>query len=140
MLAPDLKSSQSVRDAVRLRAWRHADALFEPQPDHPTDERLTNQGKTGIDSAIAPYLENIASGIVMVEGYAQQGTPDEQYLRSHARASIVRDYLIAKFHLDPQATGAMALSADSPDSPEKAPWDGVAVAVILPKATFEPRK
>jgi hypothetical protein len=76
----------------------------------------------------------------MVEGYAQQGTRDEQYLRSHARASIVRDYLIAKFHLDPQATGAMALSADSPGSPEKAPWDGVAVAVILPKATLEPRK
>ena len=32
------------------------------------------------------------------------------------------------------------LSADSPDSPERAPWDGVAVAVILPKATLEPRK
>ena len=125
-------------DRRLVRAWRHADALFEPQPDHPTDERLTNQGKTGIDSAIAPYLENIASGIVMVEGYAQQGTPDEQYLRSHARASIVRDYLIAKFHLDPQATGAMALSADSPDSPENARWDGVAVAVILPKANLEP--
>jgi phospholipid/cholesterol/gamma-HCH transport system substrate-binding protein len=127
-------------DRRLVRAWRRADALFEPQPDHPADERLTNQGKTGIDSAIAPYLEHIASGIVMVEGYAQQGTRDEQYLRSHARASIVRDYLIAKFHLDPQATGAMALSADSPDSPEKAPWDGVAVAVILPKATLEPRK
>ena len=127
-------------DRRLVRAWRRADALFEPQPDRPADERLTNQGKTGIDSAIAPYLEHIASGIVMVEGYAQQGTRGEQYLRSHARASIVRDYLIAKFHLDPQATGAMALSADSPDSPEKAPWDGVAVAVILPKATLEPRK
>jgi phospholipid/cholesterol/gamma-HCH transport system substrate-binding protein len=127
-------------DRRLVRAWRRADALFEPQPDHPADERLTNQGKTGIDSAIAPYLEHVASGIVMVEGYAQQGTRDEQYLRSHARASIVRDYLIAKFHLDPQATGAMALSADSPDSPERAPWDGVAVAVILPKATLEPRK
>jgi phospholipid/cholesterol/gamma-HCH transport system substrate-binding protein len=127
-------------DRRLVRVWRRSDALFEPQPDRPADERLTSQGKTGIDSAIAPYLENIASGIVMVEGYAQHGTRDEQYLRSHARASIVRDYLIAKFHLDPQATGAMALSADSPDSPEKAPWDGVAVAVILPKATLEPRK
>ena len=127
-------------DRRLVRVWRRSDALFEPQPDHPADERLTSQGKTGIDSAIAPYLENIASGIVMIEGYAQQGTRDEQYLRSHARASIVRDYLIAKFHLDPQATGAMALSADSPGSPEMAPWDGVAVAVILPKSTLEPRK
>ena len=42
-----------------------------------------------------------------------------------------------KFHLDPQATGAMPLSADSTDSPGKTPWDGVALAVILPKETLE---
>ena len=84
-----------------------------------------------MDAAIAPYLEHLASGIVMVEGYAQQGPRDEQYLRSRARASIVRDYLVGTFHLDPQATGAMPLSADSTGSPGKAPWDGVALAVIL---------
>jgi len=49
---------------------------------------------------------------------------------------MVRDHLIAKFHLDPQATGAMPLSADSPDSPGKSPWEGVALAVILPKASL----
>ena len=56
------------------------------------------------------------------------------------RALIVRDYLIAKFHLDPQATGAMPLSADSPGSPEKVPWDGVALAVVLPKSALVPGK
>jgi hypothetical protein len=74
---------------------------------------------------------------VIVEGYAQQGTRDTQYLQSRARASVVRDYLVGKFHLDPQATGAMPLSADSIDSPGKTPWDGVALVVILPKATLE---
>jgi hypothetical protein len=44
---------------------------------------------------------------------------------------------VDKFHLDPQATGAMPLSADSIDSPGKTPWDGVALVVILPKATLE---
>jgi phospholipid/cholesterol/gamma-HCH transport system substrate-binding protein len=127
-------------DRRLVRVWQRSDVLFEPLPDHPADERLTGPGKAGIDSAIAPYLEHIMSGIVMVEGYAQQGTRDQQYLRSQARASIVRDYLVAKFRLDPQATGAMPLSADSPGSPEQAPWDGVAVAVILPKATLGPRK
>ena len=127
-------------DRRLLRVWQRSDALFEPQPDKPASERLTEPGKASVGSAIGPYLENIASGIVMVEGYAQQGTPDEQYLRSQARASIVRDYLVAKFQLDPQATGAIPLSADSPDSPGKAPWDGVAIAVILPKAAFEVRK
>ena len=90
------------------------------------------------DAAIAPYLEYVASGIVMVEGYAQQGSPDEQYLRSRARALIVRDYLVGTFHLDAQATGAMPLSADSTGSPGKALWDGVALAVILPKDALTP--
>ncbi len=122
-----------------VRVWRKSDVLFEPQPEDPESERLTVPGKAGVDAAIAPYLEDVASGVVMVEGYAQHGTPDEQYLRSQSRATIVREYLIAKFHLDPQATGAMALSADSPGSPGDAPWDGVAVAVILPKAVKAPR-
>ena len=124
-------------DRRLVRVWGRADVLFEPEPEHPESERLTDPGKAWVDAAIAPYLEHVASGIVIVEGYAQQGTRDEQYLRSRARASIVRDYLIGKFHLDPQATGAMPLSADSTDSPGKSPWDGVALAVILPKAALE---
>jgi len=98
---------------------------------------LTEPGKAWIDAAIAPYLEHVASGIVIVEGYAQQGTRDEQYLRSRTRASMVRGHLIAKFDLDPQATGAMPLSADSTGSPGKSPMDGVALAVILPKAALQ---
>jgi phospholipid/cholesterol/gamma-HCH transport system substrate-binding protein len=127
-------------DRRLVRVWRKSDVLFEPQPEHPENERLTVSGKAGVDAAIAPYLEDVASGIVMVEGYAQQGKPDEQYLRSQARATIVRDYLIARFRLDPQATGAMALSADSPGSPDQTPWDGVALAVILPKPSKGPGK
>jgi hypothetical protein len=79
----------------------------------------------------------VGSGIVIVEGYAQQGTRDRQYLQSRSRASIVRDYLVDKFHLDPQATGAMPLSADSIDSPGKTPWDGIALVIIVPKAALE---
>jgi phospholipid/cholesterol/gamma-HCH transport system substrate-binding protein len=123
-----------------VRGWGRADLLFEAEPEHPENERLTAPGKEWVDSAVAPYLEHVASGIVIVEGYSQRGTRDEQYLRSRVRAGIVRDYLIAKFHLDPQATGAVPLSAQSPDSPAKTPWDGVAIAVILPKASLEVRK
>ena len=50
---------------------------------------------------------------------------------------MVRGHLISKFDLDPQATGAMPLSADSTGSPAKSPWDGVALAVILPKAALQ---
>ena len=122
------------------RVWLRSDVLFEPAPERPEDERLTGPGKAQIDLAIGPFLEHVASGIAVVEGFAQQGTRDEQYLRSRVRSSIVRDYMIAKFRLDPQATGAMPLSADSPGSPGNTPWDGVALAVIVPKGTFAPPK
>ena len=123
-----------------VRVWQRADLLFEKDPDHQENERLTTPGKQWVDSAIGPYLEHVASGIVIVEGYSQQGTRDEQYLRSRVRAGIVRDYLIGKFHLDPQGTGAVPLSGESTDSPGNTPWDGVALAVILPKAALEVRK
>jgi hypothetical protein len=49
---------------------------------------------------------------------------------------VVREYLVGKFHLDPGATGVMPLGADSVDSPQRRPWEGVALAVILPKGTM----
>ena len=125
-------------DRRSVRVWLGSNVLFEPEPERPQEERLTAQGKVRVDLAIGSHLEHVASGIVMIEGYAQQGTNDEQYVRSRVRASIVRDYLIARFHLDPQATGAIPLSGDSLGSPGGALWDGVAVAVILPKDTLAP--
>jgi hypothetical protein len=136
----DYRQGALTKDSDRrvVRIWIRSDALLEPDQDHPEQEQLSEAGKGSVDAAIAPYLEYLASGIVMVEGYAQQGTRDEQYLRSRVRASTVRDYLVGTFHLDPQATGAMPLSADSTGSPGKAPWDGVALAVILPKDALTP--
>jgi len=125
-------------DRRLVRVWLRSDALLEPEPGYPEKEQLSEAGKNRVDAAIGPYLEYLASGIVMVEGYAQQGPSDEQYLRSRVRASIVRDYLVGTFHLDPRATGAMPLSADSTGSPGQAPWDGVALAVILPKGALTP--
>ena len=126
-------------DRRLVRVWIPSDVLLEPEPGHPEREQLSEAAKASVDAAIAPYLEYLASGILVVEGYAQHGPREEQYLRSRARALIVRDYLIGTFHLEPQATGAMPLSADSTGSPGKAPWDGVALAVILPKDALTPR-
>jgi phospholipid/cholesterol/gamma-HCH transport system substrate-binding protein len=118
------------------RVWLRADTLFESEPGLPVTERLTDAGRARVDEAIGPFLRYVASGTVMVEGHSQEGSPDQQYLRSRARASLVREYLLGKFHFDPETTGVMPLGADSGDSPERLPWDGVALAVILPKGTM----
>lgn len=118
------------------RVWLDSDLLFALEPNLLGDERLTDVGKTHVDTAFAPFLEHIASGILIVEGYAQQGPLDAQYLRSRARAAAVRDHLIGRFQLDPQTSGAMPLGAVSTGSPGGAPWDGVALAVVLPKGVL----
>jgi hypothetical protein len=127
-------------DRQVTRVWLQSGVLFAVESALAEDEELTDGGQARVDAAIAPFLEHIGAGILMVEGYAQQGPIEARYLRSRARASAVRNYLIGKFQLDPQASGAMPLGADSPGSPGNLPWDGVALAVILPKSTLKPRK
>ncbi len=120
------------RDGSRraVRVWLKTAVLFEPAPDDPTTERLTDDGKARLDSAIGSYLEQLTTGVLVVEGYAQRGPSDNQYLRSRIKASLVRDYLLAKFSLTPQTTGVMPLGRDSAGSPNGEVWDGVALAIF----------
>jgi uncharacterized protein YoxC len=120
-------------ERVVARVWLSSTVLFAPEPDDGGSEQLLESGRARLDSAIAPFLERLADGVLMVEGYAQTGTRDEQYLRSRARAATVCEYLIGKFYLNPQATGFIALANDSAGSPKDVPWDGVAVAAFLPR-------
>ena len=112
------------------QAWLKTAELFEPAPDDPATERLTAAGKARLDAAIGGYLDRSTAAILMIEGYAQRGTKDEQYVRSRVRASLVRDYLIAKFSLTPQTTGVMPLGRASGGSPNNELWDGVALAIF----------
>ena len=127
-------------DRQVTRIWLPADVLFAVEPGPAGDDQLTDAGKAHVDAAFAPFLEHIASGILVVEGYAQQGPLEARYLRSRARAEAGRDYLVGRFQLDPQASAAMPLGAESPGSPGGRPWDGVALAVILPKGALAVRK
>jgi hypothetical protein len=122
---------------ARVAAPNGSAVLFESPPDDPAGgERLTESGRARLDSAIAPSLDRLASGVLMVEGYAQQGSRDEQYVRSRTRAVIARGYLIGKFHLDPQKTGVMPLASDSAGSPNNGRWDGIALAAFVEKQTL----
>jgi len=122
------------------RVWLAAAELFEPAPDDPATERLTVAGKARLDGAIGDYLERSTGGILMIEGYAQRGGRDEQYLRSRVRASLVRDYFIAKFGLTPQTTGVMPLGKESAGSPNNVAWEGVALAIFEEKGAAKAQR
>jgi phospholipid/cholesterol/gamma-HCH transport system substrate-binding protein len=135
-ISPDAyrKGALTKSGALRtVRVWLSSPVLFEPDAEHPEGERLTPDGKARLDSAMGAFIDRLPGGVLMVEGYAQQGTRDEQYVRSRAWASSVRDYLIDRFHLNPQATGVMPLGKESTGSPDGTPWAGVALAVFEEK-------
>jgi hypothetical protein len=114
-----------------VRIWLGAPALFETDPERTDEERLSEEGKERLDSAVATFIDRLPGNPLIVEGYAKPGTKDEQYVRSRTRASLARDYLIGKFHLDPQLTGVIPLGADADD--------GVAIAMFQDKAANRKR-
>jgi phospholipid/cholesterol/gamma-HCH transport system substrate-binding protein len=115
------------------RVWLNSSVIFSQDPDNPQSEQLSDGGKARLDSAIASYLDRLADGVLMIEGYSTEGTQDEKYLRSRTRAAMVREYLVARFHLDPQSVGLMPLGSDAQGSPKNGKWDGVALAAFMEK-------
>jgi phospholipid/cholesterol/gamma-HCH transport system substrate-binding protein len=124
------KAFANHRNAVRV--WLSATSVYESGAENGS-ERMSDDGKKAVDSAIAPYLDRLAGSVVMVEGYSQREAREDQYLQSRDRAVVARQYLIARFHLDPDAIGMMPLGSESPGSPGATPWDGIALAVSLAK-------
>jgi hypothetical protein len=112
-----------------VRVWLGASRVFV-DTENPESPQLSDEGKRRLDSAIAPYLDRIADGVVMIEGFVPVGGRDAQYVVSRARAVIVRNYLVNRFHLEPKAAGVMPLGADSAGSPQPS-WDGIALAFFL---------
>jgi phospholipid/cholesterol/gamma-HCH transport system substrate-binding protein len=112
------------------RVWLTTAELFEPAPDDIAAERMTGAGKTRLDAAMGGYLDRSTAAVLMIEGYAPLGTKDQQYLKARARASLVREYLIARFSLTPQSTGVMPLGRESAGSPSGQVWDGIALAIF----------
>jgi hypothetical protein len=87
--------------------------------------------KTRLDAALAPNLSRLPDAILMIEGYSQAGAVADRHIVSRTRAALVRDYLVARFQLDPGAVGLMPLGSEAVESPQGITWSGVALAVFL---------
>ena len=121
------------KDRRVLRIWAGAAVLFEK--DANGREVLTDGGKTRLDSAMAEFVKYPRTSPFVVEGYAQGGTGDERYLLSRMRAQLVRDYLVGKFSLDPNRLAIMPMGADATGSPAGEKWEGIALAMFVPRPT-----
>jgi phospholipid/cholesterol/gamma-HCH transport system substrate-binding protein len=117
------------KDRRVLRIWLGAEVLFEK--DANGAERLSDGGKTRLDSAMSQFLRYPQKSPFVVEGYAQDATGDARYLNSRTRAQLVREYVIGKFKLDPNYVAIMPMGAEAPASPTGREWNGVALALFV---------
>lgn len=127
----DYQAGRFAPDRVRQREWLDRTELFEAKPDG--TEELSEEGRKKLNAAMATLLRQARNNPIMVEGYASQGTPDEQFLQSLERAGKVRSYVIRKFQLKPDYVGVMPMGAVTSSAPDGKPWDGVSVVLFLPK-------
>ncbi|HSL20857.1 MAG TPA: MlaD family protein [Vicinamibacterales bacterium] len=130
-ISPDAYRAGALETADRraLRIWLDAAYLF--QTDENGVERLTEEGRSRIDSAMSELLEYPPGSPLVVEGYATEPTGDARYLSARRRAAVVRDYVIGKFALDANRVAIMPLGAEAPGSPTGQTWRGVALALFV---------
>jgi phospholipid/cholesterol/gamma-HCH transport system substrate-binding protein len=117
------------KDRHVLRIWVAATVLFET--DAKGQERLSEGGRTRLESAMSQFVRYPRNSPFVVEGYAREATNDQRFLLSRRRAQLVRDYLVGKFGLDPNFVSAMPLGSDATGSPAGDEWDGVALALFV---------
>jgi len=117
------------KDRRVLRIWLGASVLFET--DANGRERLSEDGRARLDSAMALFVRYPKTSPFVVEGYSQEATEDRRYLAAQSRARLVRDYLVSRFRLDERYVTTMAMGAEAEDSPAGDRWDGVALSMFV---------
>ncbi len=117
-------------DKNSQREWAQLSELFTK--DGSGAETLSAAGRKKLDEIAAPYLRYAANTPMIIEGYASQGSTQEQFLKARDRARAVRRYLLERFSLKPQYVGAIPLGAAAPKGVAQGVPDGVAI-VYFPK-------
>ena len=106
-------------------------------PNWPS-QRIT-AAKWQADTKSAPLVLYTRDAPLVVEGYAPGDGRDVRYVQALARASMVRDHVVARFGLDPNRTAVMPLGERATDSPTGDTWDGIALAVFVEREVLQSR-
>ena len=119
---------------VPLRIWLQSSVLFTR--DATRKEMLTDVGRARIGSAMSMFVRYPKDSPLVIEGYGVEATGDQQFLLSRGRATIVRDYVVSRFGLDPGVVAVMPMGAEATGSPSGDTWDGVALTLFVSKSAF----
>lgn len=127
----EYREGKFASDKLRQQTWIHETELFTHGSDG--SEELSVAGKKRLDAVMAEFQRYLRNSAIIVEGYSGKGLPGEQLLLSTDRALKVREYLVKKFHLDPNYVGTMPMGAVASKDASRAYWEGVAVVMLYDK-------
>ena len=122
-----LEANASHKDAV-TRKWIDASGFVVDGGDG--KQQLSDGGRRQIDAEVAPLLDSLPKHVIVVEGYAANGSPDQQFINSRRRADLVRRYLEAHFHVRHSDVGIVPLKNTPPQNAGRDNWDGAAIALL----------
>ncbi len=128
----DYKDGKAAPGYPSKRAWLTAYELFTVNIDG--TENLTDEGKRAIDRAVAEFLPYAKDQPIVIEGYSGQGSGVDQFVRSHERAHLVRDYLLKRFFLKSNYVGVMQMGAAQSPQGQQGPYEGVSLVLFSPIA------
>jgi phospholipid/cholesterol/gamma-HCH transport system substrate-binding protein len=114
-------------NACDSRTWLDAENLFNVTDGN---EQLVEAGRRRIDTAVADFVDSLLNHVVVVEGYSNVGTADQQFVASRSRAELVRKYLESHFHLLHTEVGIVALRNKPPKGGGRSSWNGVAIVLF----------
>lgn len=127
-ISPDqYRKDRAFTDPKNRRVWLSGPELFQ---NGSNGEELSAKGIALLNAALTENGDPIVESPIVIEGYWNGDAPADQLRRSRSRAMLVRQYLQARFQLDPRNVGIVPLKNSPPTSTERAIWDGICIIVV----------
>jgi hypothetical protein len=127
-ISPDqYRKDRAFTDPQNHRVWLSGPELFQSGSN---GEELSAKGIALLNAALTENGDPIVESPVVIEGYWNGDAPADQLRRSRSRAMLVREYLQARFQLDPRNVGIVPLKNAPPKGMQRATWDGICIVVV----------
>ena len=123
----EYRRERAFTSPMNRRVWLSGSALFDKGSN---GEELSAAGKALLNAALMKNGDPMIEGPIVIEGYWNGNDPAEQLRFSRTRATLVRQYLQARFQLDPRDLGVVPLKNLPPKGMEHAAWDGICIVVL----------
>jgi phospholipid/cholesterol/gamma-HCH transport system substrate-binding protein len=123
----EYRRERAFTSPANRRVWLSGSALFQKGPN---GEELSAAGKALLNATLSENGDPMPANPIVIEGYWNGDVPADQLRFSRSRAALVRQYLQARFELDPREIGVVPLKNLPPKGMGRTTWDGICIVVL----------